>query len=159
MSTVLLSIRGVSKSFDGQIVLQDIDLDVSAGEFITLLGPSGCGKTTLLRLIAGLEMPESGAMLLDDQDLLSVPAEKRQVNTVFQSYALFPHMTVFANVAFGLSIKGIRGDVLKSRVMEALDMVKMTDFAQRFPKQLSGGQQSSSRTTSRKPCPCPTGSW
>ena len=137
----MLSMRGISKTFDDQAVLDAIDLDVAHGEFVTLLGPSGCGKTTLLRVIAGLETPTRGTILLDDADLLSIPAEQRQVNTVFQSYALFPHMTVFANVAFGLSIKGIKGEALRSRVMEALDMVKMSDFAGRFPKQLSGGQQ------------------
>jgi len=141
MSAVLLSIRGLCKAFDSQFALRDIDLEVANGEFITLLGPSGCGKTTLLRLIAGLEKPDSGCIFLENTDLLSVPAERRQVNTVFQSYALFPHMTVYANVAFGLRLKGIKGDELKRRVTDALDMVKMSDFAQRFPKQLSGGQQ------------------
>ncbi len=137
----MLTIRGVAKSFDGQVVLDDFDLDIAHGEFVTLLGPSGCGKTTLLRLIAGFEQPDSGSIFLDNTDLLPLPPEKRQVNTVFQSYALFPHMTVFDNVAFGLSLKGIKGETLRRQVEAVLVDVKMTEFAGRFPGQLSGGQQ------------------
>jgi spermidine/putrescine transport system ATP-binding protein len=137
----VLTIRGLSKSFDSHPVLSDFDLDIANGEFVTLLGPSGCGKTTLLRLIAGFERPESGTILLDNTDILPLPPEKRQVNTVFQSYALFPHMTVFDNVAFGLCLKGIKGEPLRQRVMAALGDVKMVKFASRFPGRLSGGQQ------------------
>ncbi len=141
MTNPVLAIKGIAKSFDGQVVLRDFNLDIAHGEFVTLLGPSGCGKTTLLRLIAGFEKPEGGSIHLDGTDILPLPPEKRQVNTVFQSYALFPHMTVFANVAFGLSLKGIRGTALHRRVEEVLADVKMTDFADRYPGQLSGGQQ------------------
>jgi spermidine/putrescine transport system ATP-binding protein len=137
----VLTVRGLSKSFGGQRVLSGFDLDIAHGEFVTLLGPSGCGKTTLLRLIAGFETPDTGSILLDNVDILPLPPEKRQVNTVFQSYALFPHMTVFDNVAFGLSLKGIKGELLRRQVMAALGSVKMEDFAARFPGQLSGGQQ------------------
>jgi spermidine/putrescine transport system ATP-binding protein len=141
VANTVLAIRGVAKSFDGQVVLGDFDLDIAHGEFVTLLGPSGCGKTTLLRLIAGFEQPDAGSIFLDNTDILPLPPEKRQVNTVFQSYALFPHMTVFDNVAFGLSLKGIKGEALRRRVEAVLVDVKMTGFAGRFPGQLSGGQQ------------------
>ena len=141
MNDLVLSIRGLSKSFGGHTVLNDFSLDVAHGEFITLLGPSGCGKTTLLRLIAGFETPDSGSILLDNINILPLPPERRQVNTVFQSYALFPHMMVFENVAFGLRINGIKGKSLLERVSAALAETKMTAFAARFPGQLSGGQQ------------------
>jgi spermidine/putrescine transport system ATP-binding protein len=137
----VLSVAGLRKSFSGQQVLADFSLEIGQGEFITLLGPSGCGKTTLLRLIAGFESPEAGSILLDGVDILNLPPEKRQVNTVFQSYALFPHMTVFDNVAFGLSLRRIRGEGLHSQVAGALAQVKMEGFAERYPGQLSGGQQ------------------
>jgi spermidine/putrescine transport system ATP-binding protein len=138
---VILSIAGLGKSFSGQPILQDFDIEVKASEFITLLGPSGCGKTTLLRIIAGFEKPDTGTILLDGKNLLSLPAEKRKVNTVFQSYALFPHLSVFNNVAFGLKIKKINGRELENRVIQALEQVKMIDFSARYPHQLSGGQQ------------------
>jgi spermidine/putrescine transport system ATP-binding protein len=137
----VLSIRALSKSFSGQSVLADFDLNISHGEFVTLLGPSGCGKTTLLRLIAGFETPDSGSVFLDGVDISPSPPEQRQVNTVFQSYALFPHMTVFENVAFGLRLKGFKGLKLQDKVLGALEEVKMSDFINRYPGQLSGGQQ------------------
>jgi len=137
----VLSIRGLSKAFSGQTVLTDFSVDISHGEFVTLLGPSGCGKTTLLRLVAGLEKPDSGSVFLDGSDISSLPPEERQVNTVFQSYALFPHMTVAGNVAFGLQLKGIKGQQLLERVNQALDQVRMGGYAERYPGQLSGGQQ------------------
>jgi spermidine/putrescine transport system ATP-binding protein len=137
----VLVVRGLVKSFDSHRVIEGFDLDIAHGEFVTLLGPSGCGKTTLLRLIAGFEQPDGGSIFLDGTDILPLPPEKRQVNTVFQSYALFPHMTVFDNVAFGLSLKGIKGAALRRRVEAVLVDVKMTGFAGRFPGQLSGGQQ------------------
>lgn len=141
MNNPVLSIRGVSKSFDEHFALADFSLDVAHGEFITLLGPSGCGKTTLLRLIAGFEFPDCGAILLDGSDILGLSPDKRQVNTVFQSYALFPHLSVFENVAFGLRLKNIKGDELRRRVEAVLAETKLSAFASRFPGQLSGGQQ------------------
>jgi spermidine/putrescine transport system ATP-binding protein len=141
MSSLVLSIRGVTKGFDSHNVLSDFSLDVAHGEFITLLGPSGCGKTTLLRLIAGFETPDRGSILLDGHDLLPLSPEKRQVNTVFQSYALFPHMTVFDNVAFGLRLQKIKGRALRERVEAVLAETKLSSFSARFPGQLSGGQQ------------------
>jgi spermidine/putrescine transport system ATP-binding protein len=124
-----------------ELAVDDIDLTVPSGEFFSLLGPSGCGKTTTLRLIAGFEQPTSGRVLLDDVDVTMVPPNKRNVNTVFQSYALFPFLTVFDNVAFGLRNRKLDKKELQSRVHEAIELVHMGAFAKRRPGQLSGGQQ------------------
>ncbi|MFN8510377.1 MAG: ABC transporter ATP-binding protein [Deinococcaceae bacterium] len=136
-----LRIEGVRKHF-GQIpVLENIHLDIRQGEFFTLLGPSGCGKTTLLRTIAGFESPDSGKIFLSGKDLTSVPAHQRPVNTVFQSYALFPHLSVFENIAFGLKSRRIPKLDTEKRVQEALELVHMEAFKKRFPQELSGGQK------------------
>ncbi len=134
-------LAGLTKDFDDAQAVRGIDLDIKPGEFFSLLGPSGCGKTTTLRMIAGFEAPSAGQILLDGEDLVSVPAHKRPVNTVFQSYALFPFLDVWDNVAFGLRYQ--RGDKSESRrrVGEMLELVQMTEHAHRRPGQLSGGQQ------------------
>ena len=137
----LVLLSGISKSFDGKEVISQLDLTINNGEFLTLLGPSGCGKTTVLRLIAGLETVDAGHIMLDNQDITHVPAENRYVNTVFQSYALFPHMTVFENVAFGLRMQKTPAAEIAPRVTDALRMVQLEEIAQRKPHQLSGGQQ------------------
>ncbi|BCK03136.1 MULTISPECIES: spermidine/putrescine ABC transporter ATP-binding protein PotA [Vibrio] len=137
----VIRLSGISKSFDGKEIIGNLNLDVNHGEFLTILGPSGCGKTTVLRMIAGFETADQGQILLDDQDVTQVPAEQRHVNTVFQSYALFPHMTVFENVAFGLRMQKVPQSDIEPRVMEALRMVRLAEMAQRKPHQLSGGQQ------------------
>ncbi len=137
----VIRLSGISKSFDGKEIIGNLNLDVNHGEFLTILGPSGCGKTTVLRMIAGFETADSGQIVLDDQDVTQVPAEHRHVNTVFQSYALFPHMTVFDNVAFGLRMQKTPAAEIEPRVMEALRMVRLEKMAQRKPHQLSGGQQ------------------
>ena len=137
----LLRIRGLSKSYDDTQILKGIDLDIYDGEFLTLLGPSGCGKTTLLRLIGGFEMPDTGSMQLDGVDITSLPAEKRPINTVFQQYALFPHMSVFDNIAYGLKLKKVPKDEIKIRVKEALEMGQLEHTINRRPQDLSGGQQ------------------
>ncbi|AMG04492.2 spermidine/putrescine ABC transporter ATP-binding protein PotA [Vibrio mimicus] len=137
----VIRLSGISKSFDGKEIIGNLNLDVNHGEFLTILGPSGCGKTTVLRMIAGFETADQGQILLDDQDVTQVPAEQRHVNTVFQSYALFPHMTVFENVAFGLRMQKVPNSEIEPRVMEALRMVRLAEMAQRKPHQLSGGQQ------------------
>ena len=137
----LVQLAGIRKCFDGKEVIPQLDLTINNGEFLTLLGPSGCGKTTVLRLIAGLETVDSGRIMLDNEDITHVPAENRYVNTVFQSYALFPHMTVFENVAFGLRMQKTPAAEITPRVMDALRMVQLETFAQRKPHQLSGGQQ------------------
>jgi spermidine/putrescine transport system ATP-binding protein len=135
-----IELTGLTKKFH-EIAVDHIDLSVASGEFFSLLGPSGCGKTTTLRLIAGFEQPTSGQILLDGVDVSQVPPHRRNVNTVFQSYALFPFLTAFDNVAFGLRRRSVSMAELKRRVNEALDLVKMTSYANRRPGQLSGGQQ------------------
>lgn len=137
----LLELAGIHKSFQSQRVVEDFSLSIGHGEFFTLLGPSGCGKTTILRLIAGFEMPDSGNILLEGRDISQVSPVNRPVNTVFQSYALFPHMSVFENVAFGLRMSGVSALQLKQRVEDALEMVRLPQLAKQKPHQLSGGQQ------------------
>ena len=133
--------RGLTKRFDDVVAVDDFSLEIERGRFFALLGPSGCGKTTTLRMIGGFEEPTSGRILLGDRDVSGLPSHKRDVNTVFQSYALFPHLTIFENVAFGLRRKGIKGDELRRRVGEALELVGLTGLERRKPRQLSGGQQ------------------
>jgi spermidine/putrescine transport system ATP-binding protein len=142
----MIDLRGVSKSFTTKDVgivaaLKEVSLRIEGNEFFTLLGPSGCGKTTLLRLIGGFEAPSTGAIRIDDLDVAALPPQKRPVNTVFQSYALFPHMTVAGNVAFGLEMCGWQKGDIDARVKEALALVRLETFATRKPAQLSGGQQ------------------
>jgi spermidine/putrescine transport system ATP-binding protein len=137
----LVHLAGIGKGFDGKTVISNLNLTINNGEFVTLLGPSGCGKTTVLRLIAGLENADTGRIHLEDIDITDVPAENRHVNTVFQSYALFPHMTVFENVAFGLRMQKTPADQITQRVTDCLHMVQLETFALRLPHQLSGGQQ------------------
>ena len=140
-----VSIKNVAKSFGKGIyafrVLDDVSLDIGRREFFTLLGPSGCGKTTLLRLIAGFETADSGAISIEGEDVTARPPFHRPVNTVFQSYALFPHLTVEQNVAFALEEQGMARDAIRKRVGEALEMMRMGSFAKRQPAELSGGQQ------------------
>lgn len=140
-SAPLLVISQLVKSHDGKVIIPGLDLTVKHGEFMTLLGPSGCGKTTVLRLIAGLERADSGQIVLDGEDITSMPAEARHTNTVFQSYALFPHMNVFDNVAFGLRMQKVPAGELTQRVNDALERVQLSELANRRPHQLSGGQQ------------------
>jgi len=137
----VVRLTGIRKSFDDKDIITDLDLTINHGEFLTILGPSGCGKTTVLRLIAGLEDVDDGRVILDGDDIAHVPAENRCVNTVFQSYALFPHMTVLDNVAFGLRMQKRPEAEIIPRAHEALRMVQLEEFAQRRPHQLSGGQQ------------------
>jgi spermidine/putrescine transport system ATP-binding protein len=131
----------VTKHFGQFVAVHEADFGIGRGEFFAMLGPSGCGKTTTLRMIAGFEAPTSGEIRLEGQDVSRVPPYKRNVNTVFQQYALFPHMSVFDNVAFGPRAKKISGDETKRRVGELLEVVRLSDFAHRKPSQLSGGQQ------------------
>ncbi len=137
----LVEIQGVSKSFGDVKVLNNIYLSINKGEFFSLLGPSGCGKTTLLRIIAGFEFPDSGKVIIDGVDYTEVPPYKRPVNMVFQNYALFPHLNVFENVAFGLRYQNLDKFEIKKRVFEVLELVKLTGFEKRKPSELSGGQR------------------
>ena len=136
-----VELRGVTKRFDDTVAVDDLDLAVHKGEFLSLLGPSGCGKTTTLRLIAGFERPDEGQILIDGTDVAPLPPYKRNVNTVFQSYALFPHLTVIENVAYGLKQRGLRKAGREARALELLRLVKLEQLANRKPRQLSGGQQ------------------
>jgi len=136
-----IRLQQLAKSFGGVPAVTGIDLDIPGGQFYSLLGPSGCGKTTTLRMIAGFEKPDSGRIELDGRDVASDPPHKRPVNTVFQTYALFPFMTVWDNVAFGLKYQKVSRDDANRRINEALELVRMSDFSKRRPAQLSGGQQ------------------
>ncbi len=140
-NTTLLKITNLKKSYDQTEVLTDINLDIKHGEFLTLLGPSGCGKTTLLRLIAGFEQPTAGAISLDGMQMAGLSADKRPVNTVFQQYALFPHMSVAQNIAYGLKLKKVPKAEIQTRVRDILAMVQLEALANRRPQDLSGGQQ------------------
>ena len=137
----ILELKGIKKAFGGVPVLNGIDLKVEPGEFITLLGSSGCGKTTTLRIISGLEVPDSGTVLLEGADVTNTEPDKRGVHTVFQNYALFPHMTVEANIGYSLRIRGVKKPEIKSRVREMLELVQLDGFGSRMPGELSGGQR------------------
>lgn len=141
MPESILSIQNISKSFGNNEILKNISLDIQKGEFITLLGASGCGKTTLLRIISGLETPDSGKIILHGNDITKLVPNKRNINTVFQSYALFPHMTIAANVAYGLKVRREAKNIIKEKVSYYLSLVKLDSFADRYPAQLSGGQK------------------
>ncbi|HOS27788.1 MAG TPA: spermidine/putrescine ABC transporter ATP-binding protein PotA [Deltaproteobacteria bacterium] len=137
----IVRLRGVTKRFDDVVAVDSLNLDIFQGEFLTLLGPSGCGKTTVLRLIAGFESLDQGEIIMNGTSLGSTPPNKRNVNTVFQSYALFPHMTIFDNIAFGLKMKQLDRSLIRQEVGEALSIVKLSGMEERKPHQLSGGQQ------------------
>jgi len=141
LTDYVIELKSVCKHFQDQQVLKNINLGIKHGEFLTLLGPSGCGKTTILRMISGFEEPTEGSLFIDGQNAKDLRANDRNVHTVFQSYALFPHMSVFENVAFGLRCQKLSENEIKERVIEALNIVKLADFIHRKPKQLSGGQQ------------------
>ena len=136
-----VQLQGIVKSYSGTTVLHGVDLDIAPGEFVSLLGPSGCGKTTLLRVLAGLEGADDGAVLLGGGDVSRVPTNKRDIGMVFQSYSLFPHLRVVDNTAFGLRRRGVGKAEAAKRALDALALVGLGDLADRFPHQLSGGQQ------------------
>jgi ABC-type Fe3+/spermidine/putrescine transport system ATPase subunit len=136
-----VQLRGVTKRFGGTTAVDALDLDVHTGEFLSLLGPSGCGKTTTLRLIAGFEQPDEGMVLIAGEDMRGRPAYRRPVNTVFQSYALFPHLSVLDNVAYGLKQRGLGRRERRARAEEMLGVVRLPDLGRRRPRELSGGQQ------------------
>ncbi len=137
----MLQVYGLSKAYAGTPAVCGVDLDVAERSFVTLLGPSGCGKTSLLRMVGGFERPDAGSILIDGTDVTAIPPERRPVNTVFQSYALFPHLDVAANVGFSLAIRRLPAEVVQQRVQRALAGVQMDGFATRMPHELSGGQQ------------------
>jgi len=140
-NSVVVSLRDIVVEFDGQRILDGLNLDIHDKEFVTLLGSSGCGKTTTLRLIAGFLEPNAGKVLLKGEDITGVPPYKRPVNTVFQKYALFPHLNVFENVAFGLRLKKLDEDTIRRKVRDMLEVVGLKGFERRSISQMSGGQQ------------------
>lgn len=136
-----LTFDGLGKSYGDADIVRDVSLSIAEGEFVSLLGPSGCGKTTILRMIAGLIEPSRGRILIGEEDVTNLPPNKRGLGLVFQSYALFPHLTVFENVAFGLRRRKVAGDELSRRVKDALALVRLDSYGERYPRELSGGQQ------------------
>ena len=141
MAKELIQLIDISKSFDGQMVLDELNLSIHENEFVTLLGPSGCGKTTTLRILGGFANPDKGSVIFDGQDITHVPPNKRQLNTVFQKYALFTHMTIAENIAFGLKIKKKSKSYIDDKIRYALDLVNLEGYENRMPDSLSGGQQ------------------
>ena len=141
MSNTLIDLVHITKSFDGQLVLDDLNLTIHENEFVTLLGPSGCGKTTTLRIIGGFEAPDQGQVIFDGADITSLPPYKRELNTVFQKYALFPHMNISDNIAFGLKIKNKSKSYIQDKIQYALKLVNLDGYGRRMPDSLSGGQQ------------------
>ena len=136
-----IRIEHLSKDFGGFTAVDDVSLEIKSGELFSFLGPSGCGKTTLLRMIAGFEIPKSGRIMIGEQDITDLPPYKRPVNTIFQNYSLFPHMTIFDNVAFGLRIKKVAKSQINDKVRDMLSLVKMEDQSAKYPDQISGGQK------------------
>ncbi|MBE5880323.1 MAG: ABC transporter ATP-binding protein [Lachnospiraceae bacterium] len=141
MSNKLINLENISKSYDNQLVLDEMNLYIRENEFLTLLGPSGCGKTTTLRIIGGFETPDKGRVIFDGADITRIPPHKRQLNTVFQKYALFTHMTIAENIAFGLKIKGKSKAYIDDKIKYALKLVNLDGYEKRMPNSLSGGQQ------------------
>ena len=141
MTDTILSLENIEKSFDGDNILKNISLDIGRGEFVTLLGSSGCGKTTTIRIVAGLLTPDSGKVILNGKHITMLAPEKRDVNTVFQNYALFPHMNVEKNIGYGLKLKKMPANEIKAEVEKALSLVQLEGFEKRNPSQLSGGQK------------------
>ena len=137
----LLELQKITAGYDKNIILRDFSLQVERGQFVSLLGSSGCGKTTTLRLIAGFSQPQAGSVIFDGRDITNVPLHKRNFGFVFQSYALFPHMTVFDNVAFGLKMRKVGKSEIKTRVMDMLSLVDLNGFEKRYPREMSGGQR------------------
>ena len=141
MNNAIIQLNNITKKFDGEIVLDDITLSVKENEFVTFLGPSGCGKTTTLRIIGGFETPDEGEVYFDGKLINDVPPFKRQLNTVFQKYALFPHLNVFENIAFGLRIKKMDEKTISEKVEKMLELFNLKNYGKRRIDQLSGGQQ------------------
>ena len=138
---VIITLKDICVAFDGETILNNLNLDIKDGEFVTILGPSGCGKTTTLRIIAGFQEPDSGEVIFDNQVMNGVPAHKRRVNTIFQRYALFPHLNVYENIAFGLRLRKMKEDAIQAKVKEMLALVDLKGFERRSIDSLSGGQQ------------------
>ena len=141
MKKELVRLNNITKSYDGQVILDDLSLFIRENEFLTLLGPSGCGKTTTLRILGGFEHPDKGSVIFEGQDITKLPPNKRNLNTVFQKYALFPHMNIAENIAFGLKIKNKSKAYINDKIKYALKLVNLDGYENRMPDSLSGGQQ------------------
>lgn len=141
ISDPIVKIEGVTKSFGSAVALHEMSLQIASGEFVTFLGPSGCGKSTTLRILGGFEKPNSGRIILNGEDVTTLPPNKRKVNMVFQDYALFPHMTTRRNIAFGLELKGLSRDAINARIDELASFLELSEYLDRRPDQLSGGQR------------------
>lgn len=141
LSQTILQLENISKSFDGPQVLKGISLAVDKGEFVTILGPSGCGKTTILRIVAGLETPDSGRVFLEGRDVTDLPPNHRDLHTVFQNYALFPHMNVYQNITYSLKLRHLDKGEIKTRAREMLELIQLQEYGRRRPQELSGGQR------------------
>jgi len=141
LEKTLIDLKGITKTFDGELILDDLNLSIRENSFVTLLGPSGCGKTTTLRIIGGFTQPDKGQVLFDGQDITGLPANKRQLNTVFQKYALFPHMNIAENIAFCLRIKKMSESYIREKIQYALKLVNLQGYEKRSVDSLSGGQQ------------------
>ena len=141
-NNVLIQMKDLTRTFedDGTTIVKDFSLDVNRGEFVTFLGPSGCGKTTILRMLGGFDKPTTGSIILDGKDITKLPPNERPINTVFQKYALFPHLNVYDNIAFGLKLKGLSKEEMKKKVSDALEVVDLEGFEKRNISTLSGGQ-------------------
>ena len=140
-NSVIVSLRDIVVEFDGQRILDGLNLDIHDKEFVTLLGPSGCGKTTTLRMISGFEYPTSGSVFIGERDVAKIPPNKRGISMVFQSYALFPHLNIWENVAYGLKVAKVSQDEVVRRTNAVMELMQLTGMERRFPNQLSGGQQ------------------
>ena len=141
MAEIIVKVDNVNKKYGDNHVVKDLNMEIKKGEFLTMLGPSGCGKTTTLRMIAGFETPTDGNIYIEGEEIQNTEPFDREVNTVFQNYALFPHMTIYDNIAFGLSIKNVNKAEIKERVAEMLELVQLQGYENRKPDQLSGGQK------------------
>ncbi|HIT89143.1 MAG TPA: ATP-binding cassette domain-containing protein, partial [Candidatus Merdenecus merdavium] len=139
MNKKLIDFVNITKSYDGEVVLDNFNLTVKENEFMTLLGPSGCGKTTTLRILGGFESPDKGSVIFENKDITNLSPNKRQLNTVFQKYSLFTHMSIADNIAFGLKIKNKSADYIKDKIKYALKLVNLDGFEHRYPESLSGG--------------------
>ena len=141
MNRVLIELRNIKKQYNEKVIIKDLDLKIYEGEFLTLLGSSGCGKTTILRMISGMEEVSSGTIYMNGKDVTDLEPMKREVNTIFQNYALFSHMTIEQNIGFGLKMKKVDKDVIKKEVKKMLSLIKLEGYENRKPSQLSGGEQ------------------
>ena len=141
MEDILISLKNVKKKYKDKEIIKNLDLDIYKGEFLTLLGSSGCGKSTILKMISGIESVTDGSIIMEGKDITNLDSTKREINTIFQNYALFPHMTIEDNIGFGLKIKKVDKKIIQKEVKKMLNLVKLEGYEKRYPSELSGGEQ------------------